>query len=79
MHDAFKIVRFDLDGLLSAREKGSNGSNDWVIVKRFDAHESLAYGVDWSFDLMADDDGQEVETLIASSSFYDHALYLWSG
>jgi diphthine methyl ester acylhydrolase len=80
MHDAFKIVRFDLDGLLSVGGKGSANGKDWVIVKRFDVHESLAYGVDWSFDLVGSDDGmQEAETLIASGSFYDHALHLWNG
>jgi len=71
MHDGFKIVRFDLDGLSKVREDGPSSCSDWAIVKRFDAHESLAYGVDWSFNSM---DGahavQEVETLIASGSFF---------
>jgi diphthamide biosynthesis protein 7 len=80
MHDAFKIVRFDLDGLANEGERRPNSSSDWNIVKRFDAHESLAYGVDWSFDLVTGDHCvQGLETLIASGSFYDHALHLWSG
>jgi diphthamide biosynthesis protein 7 len=76
MHDGFKVVRFDLDGLLGDREKGPENTSDWEVIKRFDSHESLAYGVDWSF---GEHDTGRVETLIASGSFYDHALYLWSG
>jgi len=80
MDDAFKIVTFDVDGLLRDKENESNCCDDWAIEKRFDSHESLAYGVDWSFDSTADEHGvQEVETLIASCSFYDRALHLWSG
>jgi diphthamide biosynthesis protein 7 len=67
MHDGFKIVRFDLDGHLDS-------PNGCEVIKRFDAHESLAYAVDWS---LAEHD--TVETLIASGSFYDHALHLWGG
>ncbi|KAF7306931.1 WD-REPEATS-REGION domain-containing protein [Mycena indigotica] len=59
MHDGFKVVRL-------AGESGQ-------VIKRFDQHSSLAYGVDWSF---AADQG---ETMIASCSFYDHTLHLWSG
>ncbi|KAJ7487605.1 WD40-repeat-containing domain protein [Mycena galericulata] len=47
---------------------GDDGS-----VKRFDSHTSLAYGADWSFS------ETEGETLIASCSFYDHSLHLWTG
>nr|GAT44193.1 predicted protein [Mycena chlorophos] len=60
MHDGFKIVRL-------AEEAGH-------VIKRFDKHASLAYGVDWSF---APTEANK-ETLIASCSFYDHALHLWS-
>jgi diphthamide biosynthesis protein 7 len=63
MHDGFKVV------------KAHGEDVAWEIVKRFDDHKSLAYGVDWSY-TPSDVDGQ---TLIASCSFYDHALYLWSG
>jgi diphthamide biosynthesis protein 7 len=64
MHDGFKVVRFaDSD---SAGQSGE-------VAKRFDSHTSLAYGTDWSF---ADSGG---ETLIASCSFYDHTLCLWTG
>ncbi|KIM85206.1 hypothetical protein PILCRDRAFT_817204 [Piloderma croceum F 1598] len=77
MHDGFKILRFNVDGLLGYREKSSDLSSDWDIIKRYDAHDSLAYGVDWSF--AADHGTSNMETLIASGSFYDHALHLWRG
>jgi diphthamide biosynthesis protein 7 len=64
MHDGFKVVSFMLD----------HDNIHGEVVKRFDAHESLAYGADWSFS--PQEDG---ETLIATCSFYDHKLHLWSG
>lgn len=74
MHDGFKVVHF---------YPTNNGSGESLladpigheITKRFDHHESLAYGVDWSFQ-----HNQGVnDTLITSCSFYDCALHLWSG
>ncbi|EMD42052.1 hypothetical protein CERSUDRAFT_102435 [Gelatoporia subvermispora B] len=76
MHDGFKIVRFGL-GDADASDGTSTyrvGGEHWRVVKRFDEHESLAYGVDWSF---ADSDPGD--TPIASSSFYDHTLRTWRG
>jgi len=70
MHDGFKILRFDI-GTLTANDYTIP---DWQVMKRFDAHQSLAYGADWSFAECGDD-----QTLIGSCSFYDHALQLWSG
>ncbi|KAJ7092733.1 WD40-repeat-containing domain protein [Mycena epipterygia] len=66
MHDGFKVVHF-------ATETDATGLGGGEIVKRFDSHASLAYGADWSFA----DNGRE--TLIASCSFYDHSLHLWTG
>ncbi|KAK0233086.1 WD40-repeat-containing domain protein [Armillaria fumosa] len=71
MHDGFKIVSFD--HLLSDDSLHANTGNG-KIVKRFDEHESLAYGVDWSY---ATSEGDQ--TAIASCSFYDHLLHAWSG
>ncbi|KAK0506232.1 WD40-repeat-containing domain protein [Armillaria luteobubalina] len=71
MHDGFKIVSFD--HLLSDDFLRANAGNG-KIVKRFDEHESLAYGVDWSY---ATSEGDQ--TAIASCSFYDHLLHTWSG
>lgn len=63
MHDGFKVAR------------AHNGEHaTWEVVKRFDDHRSLAYGVDWSFA----PPGVDGETLIGSCSFYDHMLHLWS-
>ncbi|KAG7099218.1 hypothetical protein E1B28_001085 [Marasmius oreades] len=61
MHDGFKVVHFDSDKY-SAH-----------VSKRYDDHESLAYGADWSFK-----PGNNGESVIASCSFYDHSLHLWS-
>jgi len=75
MHDGFKVVHFSLgdadsgDASSSYRAEGEQ----WNIVKRFDEHESLAYGVDWSFA----DNGTSNDTLVASCSFYDHMLRTW--
>ncbi|KAJ6610905.1 WD40-repeat-containing domain protein [Mycena sp. CBHHK59/15] len=66
MHDGFKIVRFDA-------ETDGTGLCGGEIMKRFDKHTSLAYGADWSFA----NDG--AETVIASCSFYDHSLFMWTG
>lgn len=72
MHDGFKIVSFHDIGDKPCHH--SNGSNEnWEVQKRYDGHASLAYGVDWSYRFRQD------QTLVASASFYDHALHLWRG
>src|SRR5216684_3252949 len=75
MHDGFKIVSFRDIGRQTDFPSDANGGN-WEIIKRHDEHKSLAYGVDWSYKSLLD---QSSETLIASASFYDHALHLWRG
>lgn len=80
MHDGFKVVRFDIDEYLTHHEQGSGDQNNWDVIMRFDAHTSLAYGVDWSFESQRKGANTvDAQTLIASGSFYDHALHLWSG
>lgn len=67
MHDGFKVIQFG-PGLPDVASGG------FEILHRFDQHESLAYGVDWSFV-----SGGNSISLIASCSFYDHTLHLWRG
>ena len=76
MHDGFKVVRF-APSLVStdSTTKRNENEREWEIVKRYDGHESLAYGVDWSYKRVGGDE----ETLVASCSFYDHVLYTWRG
>ncbi|TFY71817.1 hypothetical protein EVG20_g1211 [Dentipellis fragilis] len=75
MHDSFKIIKFR-DIWEPGQPKTAAGQN-WEIAQTFDKHESLGYGVDWSF---SPSNGSEPgNTLIASASFYDHALHLWKG
>ncbi|KAI0361613.1 WD-40 repeat-containing protein [Trametes cingulata] len=73
MHDGFKVVRFDLGTGEDPSMTVSSSDRPWEVVKRFDEHTSLAYGVDWSFAGDKDDGG----TLVASCSFYDHTLHTW--
>lgn len=73
MHDDFKVVRFNAVG--GGLDKAQDIEGEYAVVKRYDEHASLAYGVDWSF-AGKDDDG---ETLIASCSFYDHTMNVWQG
>lgn len=61
MLDGFKVLRYE------------NGMQQGQIVQRFDDHESLAYGVDWSFGSLSED-GKQV---VGSCSFYDHLLHIW--
>lgn len=68
MHDGCKILRFDFEG------EGALQIDSHSVLKRFDKHESMAYGADWSFSPSTTED-----TLVASCSFYDHLLQMWHG
>jgi diphthamide biosynthesis protein 7 len=70
MHDGFKVVNFDLDPSAGHLPAGSGTE----VIKRFDEHKSLAYGVDWSYA-----PSESRDTIIGSCSFYDHTLRLWRG
>jgi len=93
MHGGFKVFRLDEAlvggtgtdassvegaGREGEREgKGETWGEGWELIKRFDEHESLAYGVDWS--RIAEEEGEEGGTVIGSCSFYDHEAKLWRG
>jgi diphthamide biosynthesis protein 7 len=70
MHDGFKVLHYgDFEAAATL------GNLTSTIEGRFDKHESLAYGVDWSY-ASANQDGK---TLVGSCSFYDHRLHVWYG
>jgi len=64
MHDGIKVIHFGLDST----------SIYGKVTKRFDAHESMAYGADWSHE-----SSRKRETIVGSCSFYDHTFHFWSG
>ena len=69
MHAGCKVLRFNVSG----GEDGISVSGDGAIIRRLEEHESMAYGVDWSYT------NEGGEGIIASCSFYDHKLCLWRG
>jgi diphthamide biosynthesis protein 7 len=82
MHAGCRVVRFGR-GVMGGDDDGREGGNEtpsetdeWRIVKTFEKHQSMAYGVDWSYQSVHSGAG---ETLVGSCSFYDHNLYLWRG
>ncbi|KAJ3828296.1 WD40-repeat-containing domain protein [Lentinula raphanica] len=75
MHDGFKTLRFDELREEKTHLEELSPSKSASVVQQFDEHQSLAYGVDWSF-APPSSDGR---TAIASCSFYDHSLHFWSG
>ena len=49
-------------------------SNTFDVDYSYFGHESLAYGVDWIYDMRGNSSHEEA---IISCSFYDHNLQLW--
>lgn len=63
MRDGFKVLRYE-DGVWQGQ-----------IVQPFDDHDSLAYGVDWSFEPLAEDGKQLVGSCVSMTIYY---IYLTS-
>ena len=87
MHGGFSVISVDQSGtgtsshaatkpLNDDSEADVNLSNltrrDWKETTHFEGHKSLAYGADWS--RLPE---KNSENLVASCSFYDHAMHLW--
>lgn len=64
MHDGCKVIHFNHEDF----------SGDSSLSRRFDDHDSMAYGVDWSYGPTL----EIGESIIGSCSFYDHKLQLWT-
>ncbi|KAF9437736.1 Diphthine methyltransferase [Entomortierella beljakovae] len=62
MHNGFHVLNYE-----SSWDSAS-------IVSSFMEHESLAYGVDWSY---ASTESEDKLPLVVSCSFYDHLIHLW--
>jgi hypothetical protein len=56
--------------MLKEGTHGESGLSEDIV--RFEEHGSLAYGADWS--RLSSKGGK---SLVASCSFYDHAMHLW--
>jgi len=67
MHDGFKVVKF-------GSPESSNFSGESQIISRYDEHESLAYGADWSYAPPLPNG----KSLVGCCSFYDHKMSLWT-
>ncbi|WVQ64803.1 uncharacterized protein L199_002972 [Kwoniella botswanensis] len=77
MHDNFKIVKLN-NHIMNLQPHPEDDGVGGEIIRTFEDHESLAYGVDWSRLPESNVEGKE-GTFIASCSFYDHAMHLWRG
>lgn len=70
MHDGFKVVKCPFK---ESSEKEVTVDQP-VVISRYDAHTSLAYGVDWQHGMVQ----ENAQDFVASCSFYDHSLHLWN-
>ncbi|KAJ1651318.1 Diphthine methyltransferase [Dispira simplex] len=72
MHSGAHVLNIGNDGSLA--DVASFQGAEMITSASFIEHQSMAYGADWCYGF---DGRPETQSLIASCSFYDHALYLW--
>lgn len=80
MHAGAAVLRVPVPLLSSSWEEEAPAE----VVARHEGHTSMAYGIDWILRGGGDGGGEEEgdgssmeSMLLASCSFYDHALHLW--
>ena len=87
MHTGCRVVGFErgvMGGHGGHGDENGHEGDGWRIVRTFEKHESMVYGVDWSYKDVHPSSGASAsagiwETVIGSCSFYDHVLHLWRG
>lgn len=78
MHAGVRVLDMGVSGELEAFPAETNGGSvdeGGRILAKYTRHESMAYGADWCRLLTS---LQRPRPLIASCSFYDSLLCLWS-
>jgi len=78
MHAGCRVVRFERGIMGGDGDENGDEGDGWRIVRTFEKHESMAYGVDWSYKGVHSS-SVAGETVVGSCSFYDHVLHLWRG
>ena len=68
MHNGFHVLNLD----------GVSEQSTGTILASYMNHKSLAYGVDWRTKLLDSVTDNKETDMIASCSFYDHSLHLWT-
>ena len=68
MHNGFQLVNSHLDS-----------SKDPEVVCQYSQHGSLAYGIDWCpLNSTVTRIDSENQAILATCSFYDHSMHIWS-
>lgn len=62
------------DDITSHCDLGSWMPTRLEIIERYEGHGSIAYGADW----FQGPNGHHIQQLVATCSFYDGLLHLWS-